>query len=195
MVTSTSNEAWQWQRSATEAGTYSDIPATEGGTSTSYTPSAGDLGRWLKATLTYDDSTGTGWTAEATQRVLSRPTLSNAGYTHNQFLGYVYDAPVTHRYAQPFTTGSHTRGYLLKALRLALFWDGIRGPAAGAWAVHANDAGKPAAEPLSAALPILSSDLENVVEHVRGIHPSRRRASRSRHQVLDCHLSDEPPNK
>ena len=28
---STSNEAWQWQRSATEDGPYSDIPASEGG--------------------------------------------------------------------------------------------------------------------------------------------------------------------
>ena len=61
---STSNEALQWQRSATEAGVYSDIPAAEGGTSTPYTPSAGDLGRWLKATVTYDDTDGTGWTAE-----------------------------------------------------------------------------------------------------------------------------------
>ena len=42
---STSNEAWQWQRSATETGPYSDIPAAEGGTSTSYTSSAGDLGQ------------------------------------------------------------------------------------------------------------------------------------------------------
>ena len=173
-VTSTSNEAWQWQRSATEAGTYSDIPAAEGGTSRLYTPSAGDLGRWLKATLTYDDANGTGWTAEWTQRVLSRPTLSNAGYTHNLLIGYVYDAPVTHRYAQPFTTGSHTRGYLLTAVRLALFWDGI--PGAGAWAVHANDAGKPAATPLSPALPFLSSDLDNLVEtfveftHPDGVH-------------------------
>ena len=49
-----SNEAWQWQRSATEYGGYSDIPASEGGTSNPYTPSAGDLGMWLKAKVTYD---------------------------------------------------------------------------------------------------------------------------------------------
>ena len=178
---STSNEAWQWQRSATEAGVYSDIPATEGGASTSYTPSAGDLGRWLKTTVTYDDSTGTGWTAEATQRVLSRPTLSNAAYAHPYFYGYINDADVTHLYAQPFTTGAHTRGYLMKGLRLALFRafniGEIRGnSAAGAWAVHANDAGKPATEPLSAALPIPSSDIDeedNTFEeftHPDGIH-------------------------
>ena len=178
---STSNVAWQWQRSATEAGVYSDIPAAEGGTSSTYTPSAGDLGMWLKATVTYDDSTGTGWAADWTQRVLSRPTLSNAAYAHTYFYGYVNDSDVTHLYAQPFTTGAHTRGYLLKGLRLALFRafniGEIRGnSAAGAWAVHANDAGKPAAEPLSAALPILSSDIDekdNTFEeftHPDGIH-------------------------
>ena len=167
-----SNEAWQWQRSATEAGPYSDIPAAEGGTSDPYTPSAGDLGMWIKATVTYDDTTGTGWTAEATtQEVLSRPTLSNAGYVHVYTLSYVYAEPVTHRYAQPFTTGSHTRGYLLKGLRLSLSLD--KGDtAAGTWAVHANDAGKPAAEPLSAALPILNTDLpEDLFRFQEFTHP------------------------
>ena len=55
-----SNEAWQWQRSATEYGAYSDIPAAEGGTSNPYTPSAGDLGMWLKAKVTFDDGSSTG---------------------------------------------------------------------------------------------------------------------------------------
>ncbi len=171
----TSNEAWQWQRSATEAGAYSDIPAAEGGTSTPYTPSAGDLGRWLKATVTYDDATGTGWTAEETTQVLSRPTLSNAGYTHRNLIGYIYGRAVTHKYAQPFTTGSHTRGYLLKGLRLSLFVDEEES-ADGTWAVHTNDAGKPAADPLSAALPILDADLDDEIDtfeeltHPDGVH-------------------------
>ena len=171
----TSNEAWQWQRSATQTGTYSDIPATEGGTSITYTPSPGDLGKWLKATGTYDDADGTGWTAESTtQEVMSRPTLSNAGHTHPYLLGYIYAEPVTYRYAQPFTTGSHTRGYLLKGLRLSLYRDGDT--ADGTWAVHANDAGKPATVPLSAALPILNSDLDEEIDtfeeftHPDGIH-------------------------
>ena len=156
------------------AGVYSDIPAAEGGTSTPYTPLAGDLGRWLKATLTYDDADGTGWTAEATTRVLSRPTLSNAGFTHAELVGYAYGRDVTHLYAQPFTTGAHTRGYLLTAVRLALFWAGV--PGAGTWAVHANDAGKPATEPLSAALPILDTDLDFEIDtfkeftHPDGVH-------------------------
>ena len=159
---SVSNEAWQWQRSATEAGAYSDIPALEGGTSNPYTPSAGDLGMWLKAKVTYDDATGTGQTAESRpQLVLSQPALSNASFSYYNELGYVYSAGytplLTHSYAQGFTTGSDTSGYLLTAVRLALFADGD--VVTGAWAVHADDAGKPAAAPLSAARPILNADI------------------------------------
>ena len=156
----TSNEAWQWQLSATEDGAYSDIPAAEGGTSTQYTPSAGDLGKWLRVTVTYDDPTGTGWTAGGTQPVLSQPTLSNAGYAHWNFLSYGYPYPVPHLYAQRFTTGSHPRGYRLTEVRLALSL--LPGDtAAGTWAVHADDAGKPAAGPVSAAVPILTTDLDD----------------------------------
>ena len=90
---STSNEAWQWQRSATEAGVYSDIPATEGGTSTSYTPSAGDLGRWLKTTLTYDDSTGTGWTAECDPAgAVATDAVQRRLRSHLFLLGYINDS-------------------------------------------------------------------------------------------------------
>ena len=159
---SVSNEAWQWQRSATEAGAYSDIPALEGGTSNPYIPSAGDLGMWLKAKVTYDDATGTGQTAESRpQPVLSQPALSNASFSYYNSPGYIDDRPftppLTHRYAQGFTTGSDTSGYLLTAVRLALFSDGD--VLTGAWAVHADDAGKPAAAPLSAASPILNADI------------------------------------
>ena len=156
-----SNEAWQWQRSATEYGAYSDIPAAEGGTSNPYTPSAGDLGMWLKAKVTYDDGSSTGQTAQATtlQPVLSQAALSNAGFAYYNELGYVLEAPpataIAPLYAQAFTTGSDTSGYLLTAVRLSI---SMRGPnVAGTWAVHADDAGKPAADPLSAARPILNT--------------------------------------
>ena len=155
-----SNEAWQWQRSATEYGAYSDIAAAEGGTSNPYTPSAGDLGMWLKAKATYDVGSRTGQTAQATtlQPVLSQAALSNAGFAHANEVSYLLDTPpatpITPLYAQGFTTGSaSTNGYLLTAVRLAIRLHGLT--AAGAWAVHADDAGKPAAQPLSAALPIL----------------------------------------
>ena len=171
-----SNLVWQWQRSATEYGAYSDIPAPEGGTSNPYTPSAGDLGMWLKAKVTYDDATNTGLTAQATTlgTVLSKPTLSNAGHTHHNFLGWVWDQPGTHRYAQAFTTGPHAGGYLLTEVRLALFVTGES--ADGTWAVHADAAGKPAVAPLTAALPILNDDLDdsiatfNELTHPDGVH-------------------------
>ena len=90
-----SNEVWQWQRSATEYGAYSDIPAAEGGTSNPYTPSAGDLGMWLKAKVTFDVGSRTGQTAQATtlQPVLSQAALSNAGFAHYNELGYVDEPP------------------------------------------------------------------------------------------------------
>ena len=173
----TSNEAWQWQLSATEDGAYSDITAAEGGTSVPYTPAAGDLGKWLRATVTYDDSTGTGWTGEATSQVLSQATLSNAGYTHHNLFSYGYTRPGPHLYAQRFTTGSHPRGYRLTEVRLALSLDTEDDDTtAGTWAVHADDAGKPAPGPLSAAVPILNADLDDDTQsfsdltHPDGVH-------------------------
>ena len=162
---STTNEVWEWQRSDTEAATYTDIPAAEGGTSTQYTPSAGDLGKWLKATVTYDDVTGTDWTGERITNVLSQPTVSNASYGDHNFVGYSNNDPVTHRYAQGFTTGAHMRGYRLTAVRLALFLTNEEDTVGGAWGVHGDDAGKPAAAPLSPALPFLGTDLNENVDH------------------------------
>ena len=116
---------------------------------------------WLKAKVTFDNATDTGLTAQATTRqpVLWEPVLSNAGFVHFNFLSYEHSTPVTHRYAQGFTTGSDTRGYLLAGVRLALHIYYSGETADGTWAVHADDAGKPAAEPISAALPILGADL------------------------------------
>ena len=157
-----SNEAWQWQRSATEYGAYSDIAAAEGGTSNPYTPSAGDLGMWLKAKVTYDVGSSTGQTGQATtlQPVWSQAALSNAGFAYVNEPSYVLETPdatpTSPLYAQGFTTGSdNTNGYLLTAVRLSI--RKLELTAAGAWAVHADDAGKPAAQPLSAALPILNT--------------------------------------
>ena len=176
---SISNMAWQWQRSATEDGTYSDIPAMEGGTSNPYTPSANDLGMWLKAKvtyqLTYEDDSVTGHTAHGTiqQPVLSQPAVSNGGFSHHDDGVFVYIVvDHEHPYAQGFTTGPDVRGYLLVEARLVLYTnDGI--PDA-TWAVHADAAGKPADAPLSAPLPIQGiSDLDNTFEaltHPSGVH-------------------------
>ena len=158
-----SNAVWQWQRSATEHGAYSDIPATEGGTSTPYTPSAGDLGMWLRAKATFDDDNGTGKTSQSpVQQVLSQPVLSNAGYIHWNLIGYGVSG-VGPLYAQRFTTGSDTRGYVLTGVRLALSLDS-RKSASGTWAIYADDAGKPAALPLSPGRPILNADINEDID-------------------------------
>ena len=114
----------------------------------------------LKAKVTYDVGSRTGQTAQGTthQPVLSQATLSNAGFAYHNELVYIFDAgPFTHLYAQGFTTGSDTSGYLLTAVRLSLRSDGLT--VDGTWAVHADDDGKPAAEPLSAARLIPNADI------------------------------------
>ena len=176
---SISNMAWQWQRSATEDGTYSDIPAMEGGTSNPYTPSANDLGMWLKAKvtyqLTYEDDSVTGHTAHGTiqQPVLSQPAVSNGGFSHHDDEGFAYIVQEHERpYAQGFTTGPDARGYLLVEARLLLYQE--YGIPDATWAVHADAAGKPADAPLSAPLPIQGiNDLDDTFEaltHPSGVH-------------------------
>ena len=51
------SENWQWQSSDSENGPWNDI---EGAGSTSYTPQAGDIDRYLRAAVTYRDGHGTG---------------------------------------------------------------------------------------------------------------------------------------
>ena len=54
------NQAWQWARSSTASGTFTNIPNA---TSASYTTADDDAGNYLRASVTYDDSSGTGQTA------------------------------------------------------------------------------------------------------------------------------------
>ena len=174
-----SNLAWQWQRSATEFGAYSDIPAAEGGTSNPYVPAAGDLGMWLRAKVTYDRGSTTGRTTlgNVQRQVLSKPTVSNAGFINHSEIEWVYseDESGHYRYAQGFTTGPHERGYRLTAVRLVLFVTAGH-TADGAWGVHADDDGKPADAPLTAALPVLNEDIDNQpytyeeLTHPDGVH-------------------------
>ena len=56
------NQVWQWQRSADGSTNWSNI---SGATSASYTTTAADAGNYLRATVTYDDSSGTGLTLDA----------------------------------------------------------------------------------------------------------------------------------
>ena len=57
---SVSSATWQWASSATSGGTYTNLSSA---TSSSYTPVAGDLGKYLRATASYTDAHGSGKTA------------------------------------------------------------------------------------------------------------------------------------
>ena len=58
-----SGDSWQWARGDTATGSFSDI---SGATAASYTPVAADVGKYLRANVTYTDPEGSGKTASAT---------------------------------------------------------------------------------------------------------------------------------
>ena len=57
-----SSPSWRWARGNTATGSFSNI---SGATSASYTPVAADVGKYLRATVTYTDPQGSGKTASA----------------------------------------------------------------------------------------------------------------------------------
>ena len=52
---------WRWKIASSATGTFNNI---SGGTSTTYTPLAGDVGKYLKVTASYTDGEGSGKSAE-----------------------------------------------------------------------------------------------------------------------------------
>ena len=143
------NQSWQWQRGESMDGPFTDIPAGEGGTKAVYVPSTADLGKWLKATVSYDDGFGTGKSASGVnpQPVLSQPVASTAG--RPAVLGYILHSesesdPLL--IAQAFSTGADSSGYVLSGVRLGVYVD--TGVDILSWALHADDDGEPAAAPL-----------------------------------------------
>ena len=57
-----SGVTWQWASSATRDGSFNNIT---GATAVAYTPEAGDVGKYLRATASYTDPQGSGKTAQA----------------------------------------------------------------------------------------------------------------------------------
>ena len=55
------NESWQWAKADAQNDSYTNIT---GETSATYTPEDDDVGKWLKAKVSYDDDEDTGKTAE-----------------------------------------------------------------------------------------------------------------------------------
>ena len=56
------HKSWKWWRADTEDGTFTVIP---GATNSTYTPQLSDVGKYLKASVTYTDGHGPGKSAEA----------------------------------------------------------------------------------------------------------------------------------
>ena len=104
------NESWQWQRGETSDGTFTDIPAEQGGTSGVYVPAAADLGKWLKANVSYDDPFGTrrSLSAVSNQPVLSQSVRLHRGPTS----GYRVRLGVWIRLSEHRAGVHHRRGNL-----------------------------------------------------------------------------------
>ena len=152
------NATWQWQRGDTSDGTFTDIPAAQGGTSRVYVPAAADLGKWLKALASYENAFGPGKMVSGVsgQAVLSQPIMSNAGQISS--VGYIVLQNDTVNIAQAFTTGGNPSGYSLRGLRFGIHLK--TDVDALSWALHADAAGEPAAEPLFTHIAVPSASLD-----------------------------------
>ena len=154
------NATWQWQRGETSDGTFTDIPAEQGGTSRVYVPAAADLGKWLKALASYENAFGPGKMVSGVsgQAVLSQPIMSNAGQI--SAIGYGLSQPDTVDIAQAFTTGGNPSGYSLSGLRFGINLFTVVD--ALSWALHADADGEPAAAPLFTHIAVPSESLDSV---------------------------------
>ena len=75
-----SGETWQWSKSLTADGTFTNI---SGATQASYTPVSADAGNYLRATVSYADAQGSGKNAAATTQsaVAAAPSGTVTGFT------------------------------------------------------------------------------------------------------------------
>ena len=71
---SVSGDTWQWARSSTKGGSYTNI---SGGTSATYSPVAGDVGKYLRVSVSYTDGEGSGKTAVRVSASATRAAASN----------------------------------------------------------------------------------------------------------------------
>ena len=165
------NAMWQWQRGETSDGTFTDIPAEQGGTSRVYVPAAADLGKWLKVLATYENSFGPGkmLSGVSVNAVLSQPIMSNSGQISD--LRYILDDPDgAVNIAQAFTTGGNPSGYSLSGLRFGILKE--TDADALSWALYADAAGEPAAEPLFTHIAVPSDSLDADVQTFEDlVHP------------------------
>ena len=94
-----SSESWRWTRGDTATGSFSTI---SGATSASYEPVAADVGKYLRATVTYTDPEGSGKTASAVSS--SAVGASNAAPTFDD------GASTTRSFPENSGTGTNVGG-------------------------------------------------------------------------------------
>ena len=86
--------SWQWARGSSQDGAFTDIA---GATGASYTPQQANLGKYLRATVSYTDNpAGAGQQAMAAtdNPVDEQITLDKESYTFHTFENPIVDAPV-----------------------------------------------------------------------------------------------------
>ena len=108
-----SADTWQWSKSDTATGTFTDITDA---TSATYRPAEADLEKFLKASVTYTDPQATGNTASAVTgaavQVVDRILVSNIR-TASSILA---EGPTG--LSQGFKTGEHPNGYKLSSMTI-----------------------------------------------------------------------------
>ena len=110
--TPVTEETWQWSKSDTATGTFTDITDA---TSATYRPAEADLEKFLKASVTYTDSQAAGNTssAVASTAVQVRDTI---------LVDNVSDVEIAHGnpgLSQGLTTGGHPEGYKISGVTIS----------------------------------------------------------------------------
>ena len=105
-------EAWQWSKADTTTSTFTNISGT---TSATYRPAEADLGKFLKASVSYSDALGSGKSASltATNAVL----VEKRRFFNSVDVPIAFFADTINGYSTRFRTGGHPSGYNIENFR------------------------------------------------------------------------------
>ena len=112
------NQVWLWQRSADGSTNWSNI---SGATSASYTTTAADAGNYLRATVTYDDSSGTGLTLDASTSSAVKLHRYDGNSDGEIQRSEVIDAIEDYLFPADPTNPTTTRDEVIEVIELYLF--------------------------------------------------------------------------
>ena len=108
----TTSATWQWSKSDTADGTFTNITSA---TSATYRPAEADLGKFLKASVSYTDPLDSGKSASAV-------TSSAVQVRDTILIDNVDDSEIGSGYpglSQGFTTGGHPEGYKISSVTIS----------------------------------------------------------------------------